>query len=79
MRTIYRRSMLAGAACLLASAALRLRANEAAAFTTIDMDWVDNARQRPVPVRLLPAASAAAPPGVPLVVFSHGVGGSRRG
>jgi len=57
-----------------------LRAAEAQSFTTIDMDWVDSARQRPVPVRLyLPAPSAAAPPGIPLVVFSHGIGGSRRG
>jgi dienelactone hydrolase len=40
---------------------------------------MDPARQRPVPVRLyLPAQAAAARP-VPLVVFSHGIGGSRRG
>jgi predicted dienelactone hydrolase len=45
----------------------------------VDLDWMDPARQRPVPVRLyLPAPAAAARP-VPLVVFSHGIGGSRRG
>jgi len=46
---------------------------------TFDLDWVDTARRRPVPVRLyLPAKASAARP-VPLVVFSHGIGGSRRG
>ena len=43
----------------------------------MDFDWLDAGRERPVPARLYwpPAASAA----VPLVVFSHGIGGSRRG
>ena len=41
-----------------------------------DFDWVDAARQRPVPVRLYwPDADRP----VALVVFSHGIGGSRRG
>ncbi len=45
-----------------------------------DMDWVDEARQRPVPVRLyLPAQNPGASRPAPLVVFSHGIGGSRRG
>jgi predicted dienelactone hydrolase len=44
----------------------------------LDLDWVDNARQRAVPVRLhLPAGEASS--ARPLVVFSHGIGGSRRG
>lgn len=51
----------------------------------LDLDWLDTRRQRPVPVRLYlpepaadaPAHAAAAP--APLVVFSHGLGGSRRG
>ncbi|MBL8383916.1 MAG: hypothetical protein JNM90_12610 [Burkholderiales bacterium] len=44
----------------------------------VDLDWHDAARNRAVPVRLyLPPASAQRP--VPLVVFSHGIGGSRRG
>jgi predicted dienelactone hydrolase len=43
-----------------------------------DLDWADAERQRPVPVRLyLPADGALQ--GLPLVVFSHGIGGSRRG
>jgi dienelactone hydrolase len=49
------------------------------AFRILDLDWTDTARQRPVPVRLyLPAQASGANP-VPLVVFSHGIGGSRRG
>ncbi|MFN5165257.1 MAG: alpha/beta hydrolase family protein, partial [Pseudomonadota bacterium] len=45
-------------------------------FETLEFDWADEKRQRPVPVRLyLPQASRR----VPLVVFSHGIGGSRRG
>jgi len=44
-----------------------------------DLDWVDTARQRPVPVRLhLPGEGSAVRP-LPVVVFSHGIGGSRRG
>ncbi|MBI5259591.1 MAG: acetylhydrolase [Burkholderiales bacterium] len=44
-----------------------------------DLDWFDPTRQRAVPVRLyLPAGARQGHP-VPLVVFSHGIGGSRRG
>ena len=50
-----------------------------AAYRTLDFDWLDGARQRSVPVRLyLPEAASADAP-VPLVVFSHGIGGSRHG
>ncbi len=46
------------------------------AFDTLDLDWTDAARQRAVPVRLyLPKYETR----LPLVVFSHGIGGSRRG
>ncbi len=52
-------------------------------FETLDMDWLDSARDRQVPVRLyrpiLSRGSAAAPERTPLVVVSHGIGGSRRG
>jgi hypothetical protein len=54
-------------------------------FETLDLDWTDPRRQRAVPVRLyLPQAErpgAAAPTSgpAPLVVFSHGIGGSRLG
>jgi dienelactone hydrolase len=53
-----------------------LLAGSASAFETHDLDWVDEKRARPVPVRLYwPEADGP----VPLVVFSHGIGGSRRG
>ena len=44
-----------------------------------DLDWFDAARGRAVPVRLYWPAGVAADARVPLVVFSHGIGGSRRG
>ena len=47
---------------------------------TLDFDWVDAKRQRAVPVRLHWPAEAGSPAAsVPLVVFSHGIGGSRVG
>ena len=51
----------------------------AAKFQIHDLDWVDDARERPVPVRLYqPIASSFAAP-TPLIIFSHGIGGSRLG
>jgi predicted dienelactone hydrolase len=44
-----------------------------------DFDWVDTKRDRAVPVRLYWPAQAADSAAVPLVVFSHGIGGSRSG
>ena len=45
----------------------------------IDFEWVDPSRDRAVPARLYwPAASTRKGP-VPLIVFSHGLGGSRKG
>lgn len=41
-----------------------------------EFDWFDESRQRSVPVRLYWPEGAQK---VPLVVFSHGIGGSRRG
>ena len=38
-------------------------------------DWVDPARNRPVPVKIYSPASGGGP--FPLIVFSHGLGGSR--
>jgi dienelactone hydrolase len=77
-----RRRCLQAAALLAGAAALPLRAMQALAdgeVSALDIDGVDPARGREVPVRLyLPAAASAAEP-VPLVVFSHGIGGSRRG
>lgn len=65
------------AAAATAAACCRpLWAQTAAGFGAIDLDWVDATRQREVPVRLyLPNLAQR----LPLVVFSHGIGGSRRG
>ena len=55
-------------------------ATEAApAYQTQDIDWRDGARERAVPVRLYLPAQAQAGAKLPLIVFSHGIGGSRRG
>lgn len=83
--TLNRRHCLRlGAAAALAAFATTRSAWAASqagalAFETLDLDWADARRQRAVPVRLyLPQLSGLTPP-LPLVVFSHGIGGSRRG
>jgi dienelactone hydrolase len=50
-----------------------------AGYGTRDFEWLDAARQRRVPVRLYLPDGASADAPVPLVVFSHGIGGSRDG
>jgi pimeloyl-ACP methyl ester carboxylesterase len=76
-----RRALIQGVASLALGAPWLLRAESTTGgFDTIELDWTDTPRQRPVPVRLyLPRAAAGLPERVPLVVFSHGIGGSRRG
>ncbi len=64
---------------LLLAASWPLRASDGAAWRTIDLEWQDDARQRLVPVRLYLPNSALPGQPVPLVVFSHGIGGSRAG
>ncbi len=51
----------------------------AQSFEAIELDLRDEGRQRDVPLRLYWPAQAAPGEKVPLVVFSHGMGGSRRG
>jgi predicted dienelactone hydrolase len=46
---------------------------------TLEFDWTDPVRARAVPVRLYLPSSIAPGAHIPLVVFSHGIGGSRRG
>ena len=92
--TLRRRSLLAAAVAAPALVGMGLSLRSARAQTalptpglvagqdgevrTFELDWADGARQRPVPVRLyLPATASAARP-APMVVFSHGIGGSRR-
>ena len=75
---------LAGAAATAAAfgaAAPRALATPGAGgrFDTLELDWQDARRERAVPALLyLPLAAGPAAP-VPLVVFSHGLGGSRHG
>jgi predicted dienelactone hydrolase len=52
---------------------------QSAAPSVIDFNWIDSARSRAVPARLHWPTSAAPGSRVPLIVFSHGMGGSRRG
>lgn len=77
-----RRGLLAGAAALVAAATWPLQglcAAPDAAFDTLDLDWSDPERKRDVPVRLyLPLAQGPREPAT-VVVFSHGIGGSRNG
>ena len=50
-----------------------------AGHRVVDLDLLDTERRRPIPSRLyLPQGARPAQP-VPLVVFSHGLGGSRMG
>ncbi len=74
-----RRDALRLALAALAATALPLplRAQDQPPVDTWDLDWTDAARGREVPVRLYLPRAAAVP--APLLVFSHGIGGSRRG
>ena len=45
----------------------------------LDLELLDTDRQRPVPARLYMPRQASSDDPVPLVVFSHGLGGSRMG
>jgi pimeloyl-ACP methyl ester carboxylesterase len=73
---MHRRHLLQLAAALAASAVLPLAAEELP-FEIHEYDFADTERQRHLPVRLY--WPRAATDRVPLVVFSHGIGGSRRG
>lgn len=78
-----RQCLLAGAGWVAAWAGARPAWAQASAEPrVIERDWWDASRERAVPVRAyLPplAASRGAVRPVPLVLFSHGLGGSREG
>jgi predicted dienelactone hydrolase len=75
-----RRCLQALGAAAIAAAWPAARAQEAAGrFATLDLDWSDAARQREVPVRLYLPLDARPSQRAPVVVFSHGIGGSRHG
>jgi predicted dienelactone hydrolase len=48
-------------------------------YQAINLDWTDSTRGRSVPARLYLPNTATAEQPVPLIVFSHGLGGSRNG
>ena len=48
-------------------------------FQIHDRDWFDDARKRPVPIRLYQSVIASSASPAPLIIFSHGIGGSRLG
>jgi len=53
---------------------------DASTYSAENFDWHDTARSRMVPARLyLPTINASSQRQIPLVVFSHGIGGSRDG
>ncbi len=51
----------------------------APAYSAIEYEWNDPLRGRAIPVRLYLPATIEPGARIPLVVFSHGIGGSRRG
>jgi predicted dienelactone hydrolase len=50
-----------------------------AGFQIHDIDWFDDVRERAVPIRLYQPSEATTTTPVPLIIFSHGIGGSRLG
>ena len=74
---------LPAAALCVAAPSLALYPSHGSASTTgfqiHDMDWFDKVRERAVPIRLYQPTDATAMTPVPLIIFSHGIGGSRLG
>jgi dienelactone hydrolase len=52
---------------------------DASLYEARNLDWTDAKRNRPVPVKLYLPTQAKATDKLPVVVFSHGIGGSREG
>jgi len=52
---------------------------DASLFTAQSFDWIDNQRQRRVPAKLYLPTAQSVVGSMPLIVFSHGIGGSRDG
>jgi dienelactone hydrolase len=50
-----------------------------AGFRIHDIDWFDDVRERAVPIRLYQPSESSVTMPVPLIIFSHGIGGSRLG
>jgi len=72
--------MLVAAAITAAVPIDPVRAQSAApSYRVVDFGWTDTLRSRAVPARLHWPTNIAPGSRVPLIVFSHGMGGSRRG
>lgn len=63
----------------LGSTAVAADSSASRDYDALEFEWNDRQRRRDVPVRLYMPRSASAAHPAPLVVFSHGIGGSRRG
>ncbi len=74
-----RRQISAWLLAALAAPALAGPPPEALPYLVVDFDWFDPVRARPVPARLYWPMAATTEGSVPLMVFSHGIGGSRQG
>jgi predicted dienelactone hydrolase len=75
-----RRRWLQAAAGLVLGMPLLGRSSEPVPLeATVDETWIDSARQRSVPVRLRWPAAPAPGADVPVVLYSHGLGGTRAG
>ena len=75
-----RRTFLGALAAGAAAAALAPWAQaDGAGVDTLDLEPMDARRKRPVPLRLHLPRTAGPTARAPLVVFSHGIGGSRMG
>ena len=71
---LYRLSRVLGAGLLLTAP---LRAGETSVVKSVKFEWRDDARARAVPAKIYyPASGTGA---CPVIVFSHGLGGSRDG
>ncbi|OYT93410.1 MAG: acetylhydrolase [Burkholderiales bacterium PBB3] len=62
-----------------AVAAAEAVAVDPALYTTQTFEWNDTARKRAVPAKLYLPVGPLKPGAVPMVVFSHGIGGSKEG
>jgi len=83
MTKLTRRRLVSGACAALGIGALGLAAAPArsrqGAHTVHEFEWEDTGRGRPVPALLYLPSALVYPAPSPLVVFSHGLGGSRQG
>jgi dienelactone hydrolase len=77
MNSLRRRSLLLALGAALPALALHRPAHAAGTGEVLDLSWSDASRQRTLPLRLrLPVPGSTAAAKAPLVLFSHGLGGS---